>query len=132
MGFIGLISKTCPLPSFDIQSRFLVNHIMGRSPTAFLDSESMKRDLDSEVASHLSSGFPMRHFHTMLETQWDYYPRLARLGETETLPKMYEDIFKEVFERRYNFLTEYRGDVYKVNGVDGSYTRMQGSVENVG
>jgi len=119
MGFIGLVSKTCPLPSFDLQARFLVNHITG---TVNLQKITMSAELDTEVEAHQSAGRPMRHFHVMMDSQWQYFRELAEIGAVDMLPNFYQDMFIEVFDRRYNFLTVYRKDVYHLDANNGTFT----------
>ena len=70
MFFIGLISKTCPFPSFDVQARFMVNHLTGS--VSLPCQEAMREDLNREIEEHRKCGKPLRHFHVLLETQWKY------------------------------------------------------------
>jgi len=126
MFFIGLISKTCPFPSFDVQARFMVNHLTGS--VSLPCQETMRKDLNREIEEHRKCGKPLRHFHVLLDTQWKYCRQLSNLGLTGNLPDFYEEIFEEVFERRYHNLTSYRKDNwekidnYQINK-HGSYNR---------
>ena len=70
MFFIGLISKSCPFPSFDVQARFMVNNLTGS--VSLPSKGEMREDLNREVEEHKKYGKPMRHFHFILDSQWQY------------------------------------------------------------
>ena len=74
------------------------------------------------MKAHKAAGKPMRHFHVMMDSQWEYFQQLAESGAVEQLPKFYQDIFVEVFDRRRNFLTVYRKDIYRLDADNGTYT----------
>ena len=120
MGFIGIISKNCPFPQFDVQVQFFLKHISGQIEMP--SKEDMIRDLERSIGAHLETGKQYKHFHRVMDVQWQYCRDLARLANLKELPLSYEAMFDEVYERRCNFLLGYRNDVYEFTS-NGGYTR---------
>merc|ERR1711973_144612 len=110
MGFIGIISKNCPLPQFDLQARFFVRHLLGEFNLP--SRREMEEELESQVEDHLAANKPLRHFHCIHDVQWKYCRELSQMAKFPVFPDASQAMFDEVFDRRFNFLMGYKKETY--------------------
>ena len=122
MCFIGIPIQICPFPQFDLQVQFFVKSLTGEQPLP--NREVMLEDTKLELSSKAAKGIPLRHFHKMGTSQWDYNRSLCKLANLEPLPLAVENLYNAVHERRRHHLTSYKKDVYRLSQSGEAYERV--------
>ena len=86
--------------------------------------EAMLEDSEQEKISKLDRGIPLRHFHKMGTTQWDYNRSLCKLANLNPLRMAVETLYNDVHERRRHHLTSYKKDIYELLTNSDEYKRV--------
>ena len=120
----GFVSRNCPLPQMYLQAQLFANHLRG--DIALPSKQDMIEDFESDVREHLAAGKQWKHFHCIMDVQWKYSKELAELAKCTPLPDSYENMFDEVYKRRFERLTQYRNDRYEFdsNNINGYVIRQ--------
>ena len=122
MCFIGIPIQICPFPQFDLQVQFFVKALTGERPLP--SPEAMLEDTRRELSSKLDRDIPMRHFHKMGNSQWDYNRSLCKLANLTPIPLKVENLYNAVHERRRHHLTTYKKDIYRLSENAKVYERI--------
>ena len=99
------------MKSIIIQVQFFVKSLTGEM--LLPAKEAMLEESEQEKTSKLDRGIPLRHFHKMGTTQWDYNRSLCKLRMAVEMP------YHDMHERRRHHLSGYKIYRISLNNVRG-------------
>ncbi|ELU06178.1 hypothetical protein CAPTEDRAFT_212147 [Capitella teleta] len=120
LSFIGIPKQICPFPEFNCQVQFVLAGLTGRVPIP--NRDEMNVDIETDFNERISSGMAVRHAHHMGHRQWQYHQDLARLGQFDDLPLVFERMYFDVHSLRQTDLMTYKKYCFRVTG-DESFER---------
>ncbi|KAF2366274.1 Flavin monooxygenase-like [Trinorchestia longiramus] len=118
MAFVGIPSKICPFPFFDIQIRYFLRTFSGAAPLP--SPEAMRADAEDYLQRRLQQGAAPRHYHLLGSMQWPYISELADSAGLPHLPHGTQQLYELVHGIRKRDLIDYKNKSFTL-ARDGTY-----------
>ncbi|XP_053674884.1 senecionine N-oxygenase-like [Anopheles nili] len=112
MAFIGLPFYVCAAQMMDLQVRFCLKYFKGE--LSLPTQNEMLEDMMEEIEDRLRRGFKKRHAHMMGPEQDQYYNKLARTADLETIAPVMTKLHNESSQRFIDNLIDFRNDIFRI------------------
>lgn len=122
--FIGLQNRILPFLLFEQQAKFLKSFYEGKFKIPKYGRELLDMVRKDEEAMEKYGINIVLYKYQMADYQWLYIDELAEMAGFETIPRIYEKLYKLVAKSRKESLFEYKDIEYEM-GADDFWVRSQ-------